>query len=298
MDNNTNKNIIKEAVKKILNEDSYLTKKDDMYIYEIYADYRDKLNESDIKNILSKDSSEAKMDAFNDLMYDFYFDHAAEIFDNYKREIVDYISEHHSDIEYPDDDINEYLEDLLSIEYPTDHYLNTSVKANLILDTGDANYDFSVNSLDSIKDDGLSEESAILWVAKSQGYTKEETEKAIIEDKYNNSKFLKSISEEVLNANSMNAFTFLVDTTLEDLINFNKDTIKSVTISKNTNCGLVDFWYGAGGMIEVSLEKDLEIPVSIIDSFDIDGNRGTYSIDRIYGMADDAWNGEVKYNLK
>lgn len=291
------KELIKRIAKEYLSKETYLDKKGETFIYDIYAEYNDCLDESTIKDILSKESVEARYEAFYDTMYEMYDDYASDITADYKNKILNYIEENYPDIDYYEaqDIMDNYIYDILAINYPDDHYLNVDICANLVLDTGDANYDFGINEIGAIKDSGLSDESSILWIAKSQGYSKEDTEKAINNGEYKNSKFLKSLSEEIYNAHYMNAFTFLIKSSLKELMDFDKEKIKSITVNKSSNCGLVDFWYGAGGMIEVELEKDIEIPADIIDSFTIDGNRGTYSIDSIYGMAEDAWNGQIKY---
>lgn len=291
---------IEKIAREVLEKEPYLDKKENCFEYNIYAEYNDYLHEDTIKYILSKESSEERYDALYETLFEMYDNYTSDIMVDYRNKILSHIEEHHPSIDYYEaqDYLDDYLSNILEINLPTDHYLDIDVKANLVLDTGDANYDFSINELAAIKDSGLSEESSILWVSKTQGYNKEQTEKAILEDEYNNSKFLKSLSQEVLNAHYMNAFTFLINSTFRELMDFDKTKTKSITVSKNTNCGLVDFWYGAGGTLEVELEKDIEIPVSIIDSFTIDGGRGTYSVDNIYGLISEAWNGNIKYNSK
>lgn len=291
---------LKEIVNKVLKKHKCLEEKDGIFKHQIYLEYNDYLDNDFIVSVLEKDSVESRYSYFMDQLYIAYDDEIVRIIHSYKGYILDYIEEKYPDIDYyeVESELEDILSDILIIELPDDEYLNTKVLANLVLDTGDANYDFSINELLAIRDSGLSEESSILWVALSQGYSKKETQNAILNGEYKESKFLKTLAEEVLNAHYMNAFTFLIDSTLRELMDFDKKSIKSVKVNKNTNCGLVDFWYGAGGMIDIELEKDIEIPSDIIDSFTIDGLRGTYSIDNIYGMSSDAWNGSAKYIFK
>lgn len=288
---------LKNEVIGILKKYRYLEEKDGYFIHQFYADYNDSLREETIKSILEKETVEDRKDKLSDVLFDIYYFAIFDAMESYKNMVINELKE--KGIEFNEDCVDDCVRELISCEYPTSHYLNTKVYANLLLDVGDANYDFSVNDLRNInREDGISEESAILWVAKQQGYTKEQLESAVFDGEYNGSKFLKSMSCEVENGHYMNAFTFLFKTTIGELIGFNKESIEGIKISKDTNCGLVDFWYGAGGPIEVELEKDIIVPSNYIDSFTIDGGRGTYSIDSIYGPTREIWNGKYEILLK
>jgi len=96
----------------------------------------------------------------------------------------------------------------------------------------------------------------------------------------------------------MNVLTFLVKTTLRDLFNiaeamlsFTNGTPKEscVVLRKDTMCGLFDPWYGAGSLLEIELQNDVVIPVSIIRSAKPDGCDGSCSISEVYGMCGSAW---------
>lgn len=280
-----------EKVNEILGSDNYLNKRDDEYgyVYEFFPYYNDSLCDSDVKSILDKESRNEKFDKFYEIIEDAYEQARDEVFCEYKLKISSELD--NQGLEYDSDDLIDYLNEVLYFEYPYSHFMDTTVYANLLLDVGDANYDFSVNDLRFNEDEEIADESAILWVAKQQGYSKEQLQAAIFRCEFGGSKFLETIQEEVDNAYYMNAFTFLFKMTLGELMEFDKENIESIKIDKSTTCGLVDFWYGAGGPIEVILEKDIEVPSRFIDSFTYDGGRGQHSIYDIYGPTREIWNG-------
>ena len=74
--------------------------------------------------------------------------------------------------------------------------------------------------------------------------------------------------------------------TLVDLIDYLEEP-KDIVLDKYTNCGLVDFWNGAGGMLDICLNKEVIIP-KIYVNISIDGGHG-YSIRSIYGMCSTYW---------
>lgn len=233
-----------EKIIGILDKDSCLEKKNEKeYWYEVYADYRDNLGEESIKEILSKGNRNDKYDCFYEMLNDMYCFSDMDVLDNYVDLVKENLSE--EEYEYNSDFIFECLREWIYFEYPSEHYLNTKVCANLILDVGDADYDFSVNDFRYIDENEIPDESAILWLAKQQGYSKEQLKEAVFHDNYNGSEFLKSLSSEVENAHYMNALTFLFETTLKDLMDFDKEEIKSIIVDKKTSCGLVDYWHGA-----------------------------------------------------
>ena len=103
----------------------------------------------------------------------------------------------------------------------------------------------------------------------------------------------------------MSTVTFLVELTLEELIELNRlirlqdrnghfyDSRKNpycgyIIIDKNTETGLYDPWNGGGSVFEIQLERDVRLPIKYIRSALPDGGDG-YSIDSVYGMCGSAW---------
>ena len=118
--------------------------------------------------------------------------------------------------------------------------------------------------------------------------------------------FLQSMRVELANLPSaMSTVTFLVELTLEELIELNRlirlqdrnghfyDSRKNpycgyIIIDKNTETGLYDPWNGGGSVFEIQLERDVRLPIKYIRSALPDGGDG-YSIDSVYGMCGSAW---------
>lgn len=123
--------------------------------------------------------------------------------------------------------------------------------------------------------------------------------------------FLESILQESRDSTThMNALTFCVKMpfekvlTIQELINKEKNYNNSYDatercgnsffiLDKEVCCGLYDAWNGAGGLFEIKLKNDIELPLKYIHSMNIDGAIG-YSLASIYGMGDEMWKDCVK----
>ena len=183
-----------------------------------------------------------------------------------------------------------------STSFPIDEYLKDKYRTLVVLDTGDADYDFSLNQVepayrgDAIED--ISDEASILWLAEQNGYTKEQ----FIDLMQNIDKipegehpFIKSVYQELENtSSSMNAVVFLGEMTLADLA---KAQAEGVTIPKRASCGLFDGWNGSTGTISVELQKDIVIPKDVLFSVAPDCNDAAlrYSIDYTCGFTQEVW---------
>lgn len=189
---------------------------------------------------------------------------------------------------------------------------------NIMVDTGDGNYDYVLNnvypSYCGDYDEHIDDKASIVWLTKSQGYTKTQLKKALRSeeaiDYYQKEPcgFLRSMLKEVVNiASHMNTLTFLVKLSLKDLIALNRliklqnrnghldDAVKNpycgyIVIEKGTGTGLYDPWNGGGSLFEIELEKDVRLPIRFIRSALPDGGDG-YSVESVYGMCEDAWCG-------
>lgn len=293
---------IVEKLISILEIDTYLQKGEDGCFYdEIYADYTDTLQNDTIKKILE---SEHPRDKYYELLNSWYFDsdheHYNEIFDIIKKHL------NNDDICYCEhkDFIDDWVHENVYFNYPYDHYLKQNVCLNIMVDTGDANYDFTWNQLfgfyrdeDATLDD--LQYSSLVWLMRQQGYSDVAIAKFIKnydeQDNEQDSKLFASIYQECSNTTTaMNTLTFLVEMTLGEAINLHELLAAKnkgfLIIGKDTACGLYDPWNGAGGMLEINLEKDVKLPLNLIESALPDGCRG-YGIDSIYGICRSFWKG-------
>ena len=301
-------------IKEIIDLHCYLTHKPDSgcYVGEIYADYRDCLEDATIKKMF--DSSNP-MEAFDEIMNDGYmtcvWDYEDELFETIRTHFDDDDSDYCFDSN--EDMIREWVYDHVRFDFPYSHYLKQKVEVDVMVDTGDGNYDFVLNCTyphyNGRRGETVSDEAAIVWLAKQQGYTKRQLNKALRDNDYGGSKFLESMRAEVLNCGShMNALTFFVEMTLEECLDLNEsiraenanriedplNNVKAkpgkgyIVLKKDTPCGLYDAWSGAGSILELKLDRDVKLPLKHIDSAMPDGCRG-YAVGGVYGMCTSFW---------
>lgn len=260
------------------------------YYVDIDADANDELSDDIIKQIVESDNP----------MEEFYDSFEIDEFEVYERDIiVENIEEHWNEEEYGDyadfqDKIEEWINENIIFQFDYDHYLNQDICVNLLVNTGDGNFDFTCNnfmSYDGMHDKTIAEESSILWLVRQQGYKKTDLNRLRkgIYDKENS--FLDSIHTELINpTSSMNALVFLVKMTLKEFLEY-KENPTDIIVDNNTYCGLVDFWQGAGSMIDIELDNSVLIPKKFVEAH-VDGCRG-YGIRDIYGTDDSWWHDTI-----
>ena len=156
----------------------YLSKTENGFETDIYADYRDEMSESTIAEILE---SEHPMEAFDERMFDCYGDYAWQMIDEIHQvckreetliakynEILDKFGDSLS--QDFDDFLRDNLNELVSVNYPYDHYLDQKVCTDIMIDSGDANYDFACNNILNYYGNGeIDEHSSIAWLCEQQG---------------------------------------------------------------------------------------------------------------------------------
>lgn len=295
---------LKEVITDVLTEECS-KEGSGMFHTEIYADYRDEFSDETVRKICR---SEAPRETFDEKIFESYENAEME----YENDLLEKIREQEEIAaalesgELDDDELTDYVREHHYVKLPYDHYLNQDLSVNIIVDAGDGNSDFTINqpfaSWDGRNDKIIDDNSAILWLARQQGYKKSELTKALHDRKCGQSKFLKSMLQEVENTSThMNALTFLVEMTFMEWFKLH-EAIKQedqhhpkrskgrgfVMLDKATTCGLYDPWGGAGSVLEIQLERDVRLPIRFIDSAWPDGARG-YSVTEIYGLCSSAW---------
>lgn len=169
-------------------------------------------------------------------------------------------------------------------------------KSETFLDTGDVNYDLAVNEIyphynsrgeERIQD--IKEENCLLWLARKQGYNKRQFYNYFYKDKLPDGKkspLLSSMYQELYNCTShCNQLCIFKKMTLRELIEL-KESKEPLKITKDYTLGLVDTWCGAGGLLDIELEKDFKLPRENIQSIEIDDTVQCYGVKSIYG---DTW---------
>ena len=312
------KESIKQEIERIV-EDEYgwLSRHEDGFlVYEMEADYRDEMdNETAIKILRSVDPAME----FEELLFDCYSDQRRVYEDELSDRVIDKLGDVLSEEEYSeldDREVYEYVKECIDFDLPRDHFLDQEFCVNIMLDTGDGNFDYTLNSVYPhwASEPGLAhdDKASVVWLAKQQGYNKIQFRKAMDKGDYGNSKcFLESMRCEIVNLPSqMATLTFLAKMTLRDLIELNElirlqdrdgvyyDATKKpycgyIVIDKTAETGLYDPWNGGGSMFEIELEKDVRVPVRFIRSALPDGGDG-YSVSGVYCMCCSSWRDTVK----
>lgn len=280
--------------------------------YEIYTDYHDELNEDTIKQAFEHgdyDVEKAKeylnnyiFDMFVDVFCDKEYDLAKEVIDHLQNKLDSNtleLLEGEGLIE--PSEIREILMDygVVSVFVDEERILSRSEIELIILmeNHNSKNHEFSLNDFNGnllewiertqeLLDDGEVEEKDISLISllKSQGYTfkdfKSEVRKCEASSTYKpNSKFIRSLIDECENTmSSCNALVFLTKCDLSDYLNGNPIN----TIDKSFDGGYVDFVFGGGSVIGITLEKDIPLH-SIANEKFIDSKRYGYSFREIFG---------------
>ena len=293
-----------ELVKDYLEENYTWCKKDDgNYHFEIYADYRDEIDDATAQEILNNDYPR---DILIEKLWDYYqeseWDIIDNLVDNFKRKVNPELLEDDDIIEdgYIDDgDIREEFMDIIYVDYPVDWAEDQEFCFNIIVSNGDDNYDFCLNEYIVDEDGNVNEnaeKSGLVWLAKQQGYTLGQVVEVLKDDDIAEPKtFLETVLQEVANGYGCEALTFCVKMTLGQAIAL-KEKMKSspngsIVIDKRAECGLFDPWAGGGSVLEIACEKDIEIPFKNIWKFYIDARRSNRydSIHNVYGTDDSIW---------
>lgn len=322
------RNHIKEIIKE---EYSYRIKDHDTENeigIEIYCDYNDRLSDETIKEIMKSDNPRA---VFEDKLYEWGIDYSFDYgYDQLTSILLGKLSEEEREIYYDNEtEMVDFIRETFYFYYPEEHF-NESVKVNIMLDTGNMNYDFTCDNVlnwygrDSKGE--FDENSSILWLAKQQGKA-ELLQKCCKEsiEKYNNNeqkyreetdcedKFVVSTMHELANLTShMGTLTFLVEMDLFDLFKL-KEAMQAekelnesyyleerkgtgyIVLDKKTDCGLFDSWNGTGSLLEIECENDIIIPIKCIYDAVVDGTRlYGYDVNEVYGLVDSCWKESLK----
>ncbi len=160
------------------------------YYSECYKDYDDELSDGDIADILAgrrkisfngqtKVVEDEPIGIFEDMLQEAYgeemFRIESELSDSLFQNaaVAEFIEKHG----ISEDVLRDCLRDVWYVNPPCDDYLRQEVCMDIMLDTGDANYEFTLNNLASVNIESVEDfdsNSSLLWLCEQQGVTKEE----------------------------------------------------------------------------------------------------------------------------
>lgn len=188
--------------------------------------------------------------------------------------------------------INDLAAENISVEIPYDKILD-KCEINMVAINSHELYS---NSLKWEEKDGKDQlvgvDKELEEFIKAQGYTVKQ-----FIDAWNNDKkdgFLGTlcdeINETIANGNEGVVLVFFAKVPLRtaiDMMDAERDN-KSVEVSDDSMCGIVNFGDGSGGTLEINLAKNYKI--TNLKNWDfVPDDVLTYGIDRIYGLTGSAW---------
>ena len=261
---------------------------------EICADCRDELSRDALEAMVDSAHPLDEFYAWLDSVYEFEMD---EIWDRLATRCAE-------DLGLEFETAWEFITEMVDVQLPIQHYLAQELRVDILVDTGDANLDFSANCIapawGGYAPEDAPEEASIFWLAKQQGYGREQVV-AALRGQETASPFLKSLVREVENETSgMNALTFLCTMTLGEWMDIQAEMRNplrkgALRIDMYAVCGLFDPWSGAGSVLDLEPEHDVVLPMELVHEITPDVCLCRYGIDEVYGLVGQAWGAEVKY---
>lgn len=137
-------------------------------------------------------------------------------------------------------------------------------------------------------------DNALSYLVNQQGHS--------VEEVYGNSDntFIRSVREEIdeNSSEAMSELCALVRMDGQQMLDFieKRDAAKdSLVLPKDyATMGIFNQWAGCGGMLDIQLEKDAVLPLSMVRDFQIEGVRDSdhrrgYTVNEVYGLVGSCW---------
>ena len=284
--------------------------------YQLYWDYRESLDESQIQEYVDKAIAEdtSLESVVSDELWDMNIDYENNFFDEIENNIPDELSEYAEERDLIDD-----LEEAgyKGLDVNAKDLLDNSggLKVNVIYATPEEqNYDMGsiVNCYGSWRQPNWNEletsdlDNGMTYTINQQGHSAKEYYDCYLENQKgfgldHKSTFIESCVDDCVNNTSdyMSAMCVLTRLSVEEyyeLMKMVKAGEGTLTFSADSYCGTVNIWAGSGGL-SVNLEKPLSIPVSYIHTVQLEGakeNNG-YTVDEIFGLVGECWDGKMTF---
>ena len=284
--------------------------KNGCYFDEAYVDYDSGLCDKDIRKILEKEDPESELEY---MLYDYYNEAEWQA----RNELIKKFQKTDEGSKYDYNEIDEALVEIWYFKIPYEYYKQQEVCIDIFVDTGDMNCDYTLNAVyphyNGRKDDKIDDKASLVWLAKTQGYTKEQLQNQLTngEDKLDVKGFLETVYQEVINCSiSCPTLVFPIKMTLGQAMKICKIINKrdeggykynpekredcgSIIIDKTVDCALYDCDEGGGGCWGIELEKDVELPIKFICIAIPDGSLH-YSMGSCYGVTSECWKRALK----
>lgn len=156
--------------------------------------------------------------------------------------------------------------------------------------------DYRSPDLDRISGEDL--DNALSYLVNQQGHSVTEVYDALSECGPAEQPFIYSVREEITENSSeaMSELAALVRMDGNQMLDF-LDAIEkgadSLVLPKDyATIGVFNQWSGCGGPLDIHLEKDAVLPLSMVREFNIEGQTetpGSYTVDSVYGLVSSMW---------
>lgn len=155
--------------------------------------------------------------------------------------------------------------------------------------------DYRSPDLDRIGGEDL--DNALSYLVNQQGHSVTEVYDALVECDPSEQPFIYSVREEITENSSeaMSELAVLVCMDGNQMLDF-LDAIEkgmdSLVLPKDyATIGVFNQWSGCGGPLDIHLEKDAVLPLSMVREFNIEGTEtpGSYTVDSVYGLVSSMW---------
>lgn len=301
---------LQQLVENYLKEHCEFDEHNACWFDEAYADYNDTLSSEVAADILQSSDPEWRLE---ELMMDWYMDTEWNIRNDHITEFKKTLERNY----WSDEDIEDMFVNLWHLHLPLEHYMSQEICINIAIDTGDKNYDYTLNAVyphyNGVKGEEIDDKASLVWLAQQQGYTKEQLQDILTngEDAAEQHGFLPTVFQEVINCCvALPCLIFPVKMTLKQACLLNKiinerdkagyewepekrEDLGTITLDKSVEPLLYDTWAGGGSVWGIELDKDVEIPIKYIASA-LPDEYLDYSIHSCYGCYDDCWKDVVK----
>lgn len=155
--------------------------------------------------------------------------------------------------------------------------------------------DYRSPDLDRIGGEDL--DNALSYLVNQQGHSVTEVYDALVECDPAEQPFIYSVREEITENSSeamseLAALVCMDGNQMLDFLDAIEKGMDSLVLPKDyATIGVFNQWSGCGGPLDIHLEKDAVLPLSMVREFNIEGTEtpGSYTVDSAYGLVSSMW---------
>ena len=127
---------------------------------EGYADYNDQISDKDLGEILASEDPEQELE---EMLWNCYMDCECQ----YRSDIESEFLKTPEGSKYDFEEVDDELVEMWYFKVPKEHYLEQEVCVDIVVDTGDMNYDYALNAVyphyNGCKDDKIDDKASLVW---------------------------------------------------------------------------------------------------------------------------------------